>query len=85
MSQTSLLNGLLDPVGQCLDEESARRLVALKPSEAVEARIAELAERANEGDLTEAERGEYEAVINAMDIVGILKLKARHRLLHMTA
>jgi hypothetical protein len=85
VSQTTLLNGLLEPVGQCLDEESARRLVALKPSAEVEDRIAALAARANEGELTDAERTEYEAVVNAMDIVSILKLKARRRLRHMTA
>jgi hypothetical protein len=43
-------------------------------------RIDELAERANEGVLTESERSEYEALINAAEFVSILKLKARLQL-----
>lgn len=39
--------------------------------------IDDLAERANEGSLTEDERAEYEAPINAADFVSIIKLKAR--------
>ena len=44
------------------------------------ARIEVLGERANEGDLTADERSEYEALINAADIISILRLKARRQL-----
>ena len=43
-------------------------------------RVDTLAERANEGLLSDEERAEYEALINAEDFVAILKLKARSRL-----
>jgi len=36
-----------------------------------------LAERANEGTLSESECSEYEALINAADFISIPKLKAR--------
>jgi hypothetical protein len=36
-----------------------------------------LAERANHGTLSDDERLEYEALINAADFISILKLKAR--------
>ena len=36
--------------------------------------------RANEGTLSEDERSEYEALINASDFISILKLKARRHL-----
>ncbi len=36
-----------------------------------------LAERINEGTLTDPERAEYETLINAADFISILKLKAR--------
>jgi len=39
-----------------------------------------LAERANEGLLSDDERAEYEAFINAADFISILKLKARRNL-----
>ena len=46
----------------------------------VQERIDILAERANEGLLTEDERAEYEAIINAADFISMLKLKARRNL-----
>jgi hypothetical protein len=47
---------------------------------AVQARVDFLAERANEGVLSDEERTEYEAFINAADFISILKLKARRHL-----
>jgi hypothetical protein len=67
-------------LSHCLDEESARRLVAFCVDPPVQARIETLGERANEGNLNAAERSEYEALINAADFIAILKLKARRHL-----
>jgi len=80
MSAATLLDGLLDPLGRCLDAESARRVVELRVSPSVQQRIDTLAERANEGVLTGDEAGEYEALINTADFISILKLKARRHL-----
>ena len=76
----SALDNLLEPLSRCLDAESARRLMDFRIDPAVEARVAELAARANEGTLDDDERAEYEAIINAADVISILKLKARRRL-----
>jgi hypothetical protein len=46
----------------------------------VQQHIDALAERANDGTLSNSERSEYEALINAADFISILKLKARHQL-----
>jgi hypothetical protein len=81
MSVTTVLDGILDPLSRCLDAESARRVVALRIAPPVEQRIQTLAERANDGLLTDDERAEYEALINAADFISILKLKAREHLL----
>jgi hypothetical protein len=75
--QPSVLDLMLDPVSRCLDEGSAKRLLDLRLDPAVQSRVGELAEKANEGILTEAERAEYEAYINTDDFISILKLKAR--------
>ena len=75
--QVRVLDGLLDPLGRCLDAESARRVAELRVSARVQQRIDTLAERANEGVLTSDEAAEYEAVGNAADFISILKLKAR--------
>jgi hypothetical protein len=77
MSAASGLDGLLDPLSRCLDADSARRVVDLQLDPPIQERISMLAERANEGTLTDAERSEYEALINAAEFISILKLKAR--------
>ncbi|MBK5290551.1 MAG: hypothetical protein JJE04_02520 [Acidobacteriia bacterium] len=80
MNDTALLDQLLDPFTQCLDAGSAQRVIEFGVAPAVEQRVSALAERANEGVLTEDERTDYEALINAADFIAILKLKAQRRL-----
>ena len=80
MSAVVGLDGLLDPLSRCLDEESARRLADFQIDASVQGRLDELDERANEGVLSDSERSEYEALINAADFIAILKLKARAHL-----
>jgi hypothetical protein len=79
MSAATVLDEFLDPLSRCLDAESARRVVELRVSQPVQERMDNLAERANEGLLSDEERSAYEALINAADFVSILKLKARQR------
>jgi len=55
-------------------------VVELQVAPPVQERIDTLSERANEGTLTDEERLEYEALINAADFISILKLKARRHL-----
>ena len=80
MSAAIGLDGLLEPLSRCLDTESARRVVNLRVALPVQERIDILADRANEGTLTDGERSEYEALVNAADFISILKLKARQHL-----
>jgi hypothetical protein len=80
MSAASGLDSLLEPLSRCFDAESARRIVDFRIDPPLQERIDALAERANEGKLSESERSEYEALINAADFVSILKLKARRQL-----
>ena len=80
MSAVPVLDGLLEPLSRCLDAESARRIIELPLDPAVQERVDMLAQRANEGILTDNEFSEYQALINAADFISILKLKARHRL-----
>jgi hypothetical protein len=77
MNAASGLDGILQPLSRCLDTESARRIVDFQVDRAVQERIDALAELANEGALSDTERSEHEALINAADFISILKLKAR--------
>lgn len=74
------LDGLFEPFSRCLDAESAQRVAEFRVDPAVQARIDILAERANNGALTDDERAEYEAFVNAADFIAILKLKAKRHL-----
>jgi hypothetical protein len=80
LNGATLLGGLLDPLSRCLDAESARRVAEFHVDPAIQARIDALAERANDGVLSEEERAEYEAFINTTDLISILKLKVRRQL-----
>jgi hypothetical protein len=63
-----------------LTPEQIRSLAALEADGTFADRVAHLAERANEGELTDAERAEYEAYIEANNLVAILKAEAQHRM-----
>jgi hypothetical protein len=80
MGAATALDDLLGPLSRCLDAESARRIVELRVAAPVQERIDALAELANDGALTDEDRAEYEALINAADFISILKLKARETL-----
>lgn len=69
-----ILDRLFDPL---ITPEAAERLTAFQPDAQTVARIECLRERANEGQLTDAEREEYAQYVELLDLVGILKAKAR--------
>jgi len=68
---------ILDPVAQCFTAEVAKRVAELRADPVVQARIDELAEKCNEGTITPEEMAEYDAYIQAMDVVAVLQKKAR--------
>jgi hypothetical protein len=79
-SASGVLDGLLEALSRCLDAESARRVAHFRLDANVQQRVDVLAERANEGLLTPDERDEYEAFVNASDLIAILQLKAMRTL-----
>lgn len=74
------LERILEPVSASLNDDAARKLIGLKADRKVQARVAELAEKCNEGMLTPQELHEYERYVMAGHVVGILQAKARIRL-----
>jgi hypothetical protein len=72
-----VLDRLLDPVGRILTPEFARRLVKLRFDKKAQAHIDKLARKCNEGKLSDAELGEYETYVYAIDFIAMLQAKAR--------
>jgi hypothetical protein len=79
-----VLSQLLEPVGQMMPLKFAEDLAAMQAGPEVQTRIDELAEKCNEGELTAEERAEYEAYVDAIDVISLLQAKARAVLARQT-
>jgi hypothetical protein len=77
---SSALNLYMDSLSRCLDAESARRLAEFRVAAPVQERVDVLAERANEGLLTDDERSEYDALISVSEFVTHLRLRTLRNL-----
>jgi len=77
---TRILHRVLEPVLRSLPPEAARQIASAEADDELQQRIAELADKANEGTLTPEEQREYEAYIDAGDIVATLQIIARKTL-----
>jgi len=69
-----------DPVFRLLSRDQVAQIVDYHADESLQDRIEELATKANEGELTEAERAEYEGYAHANRFVAVLKTKAKRAL-----
>jgi hypothetical protein len=70
------------PIFALLTAEQTRQPADLRGDAAIAARLTELAEKANEGELSAAEEAEYEAYIEANNLLAVLQAEARFRLTH---
>jgi hypothetical protein len=77
MSTTTILGRLLDPITSSLSPETARQVADFRVDEQTQARIDQLADRCNAGELTPDERREYDQYVSAIDVVTVLQAKAR--------
>ena len=74
---SAVLDVMLEPVSRCFGLETARALVKFRVDERTQARVEDLAQKCDEGQLTADERNEYEAYVQASTLIGILQAKAR--------
>ncbi len=81
----TVLDRFLRPFTECLTPEVAQRIVNLRLDSQSQARLDELAAKANEGQLTDDERQEYEEFVEGIDLMGILKARARTLLVQSTS
>ena len=74
---TSLLERIVAPIGRILTPEAAREILEVRVDEETQRRIDELADKCNEGALTEEERIEYEEFVSMFNILTLLQVRAR--------
>src|SRR5207237_746129 len=77
MDTAAYIDRMLEPVGDCLTEEVAGKLIQLRASPQLQARIDELADRCTENVLNEEERAEYETYVRVGNLIAWLQAKAR--------
>lgn len=77
MNATTILDRFLDPVTQILPADTARQILELSIAPELQARLDELAEKANQGTLSAEEREEYAEYVEGLDLIAVFKLKAR--------
>ncbi len=75
---TSVIDRLMSPVGECLTPEVAERIASLRADAELQHRVDELADKSNEGTLTDDERSEYEQYVRFSQFVTLLQIKARN-------
>ena len=74
---TPVLERMLEPITRSLNADAAKKLVRLKADAKVQRRVALLARKCNEGELTPAEIAEYDRYIAFADFIAIFQAKAR--------
>lgn len=65
------------PIFALLTPDQTRRLAKLQADARLADRVAILAEKANEGELSDVERAEYEGYIEANNLLAVLQEEAR--------
>jgi len=82
MSNTTsnVLDQVLTPFTECLTPDVAQRIVDMRANSETQSRLDELAEKANEGQLSALEEAEYTKFREAFHFITVLLTKARHLL-----
>jgi hypothetical protein len=75
--ERKILDRLLDSLTDCFTPTVARRIVKIRADPETQARIDELAEKCNEGELSATERREYQSYVRAINLIAVFQSKAR--------
>lgn len=81
---TNAFDRATEPVLGILSADQVHKIADYHADESLQARLEELAHKANEGELTEDERSEYEGYAQANKFVAVLQAQARRRLASQT-
>ena len=72
-----VLDRVFTPFAASLTPDAAENIARYRADAQTQARVDELADKANEGSLSEAERAEYDKYLDAFHLITILQAKAR--------
>ena len=75
--ESDMLAQCLEPLGQCITPEVAQQIIDYRATPELQARIDELADKCNEGELTAEEASEYDRYLDAIDVVALFKAQVR--------
>ncbi|HEY1050814.1 MAG TPA: hypothetical protein VGE39_13685 [Prosthecobacter sp.] len=76
-SELAALERLVDPRRYGWSEQAAQAVVNLSFSDQDQERVSELADRANQGILTDAEESEMEGYLRLSTVMAVMQSKAR--------
>jgi hypothetical protein len=77
---SSAFDRATQPIFSMLSPAQVHQIADYHADQSLQDRITQLAEKANEGELSDDERAEYEGYIHANRFVAILKAQARRRI-----
>jgi hypothetical protein len=77
---TTLLDQLIEPFAECLTPEAAQKIANLRATDQLQARVDELAEKANLGTLSQAEAAEYDRYLASYHFATVMQARARRLL-----
>jgi len=83
-TDTAVLDKLLEPLAQAFSPEAVKQVADFRADARTQALIDTLAEKANEGTLSEDERKQYESFVRAGNLIAVLQAKARRILAQQT-
>ena len=73
---TTILSNMLEPLGN-LTPQAASEFAELTIPTSVQDRVGALADKNNDGTITEEERGEYETLVKYGNMLSVIKAKAK--------
>jgi hypothetical protein len=76
-SSSSAFARLFDPVTACFTPEVAEKVASVRADKVTQARIDELAEKCNEGEISPQELAEYEAYALGAEMLAVMQAQAR--------
>lgn len=80
MQTFTAVDPIFAPIVGCFTHDVATRILEIRLDDATQKRMDQWARQANEGQLADSDRAEYERLINKLDTLALFKSLARQAL-----